>query len=162
MVDTADLQDYSLFGGLTTEQIELIRPLMGSASFAAGEAIITEGQPNDSIYFIIEGRVDISRQGVHIVDLPEGQTFGEMELLDIMPSVATVTAAVPVRVAIISNRCVRTIYSHDAKVFGIVMMNLARDLSRRLRHMDEIACDTTGTNTAFLRVKSSTVAEPFL
>ncbi|PKL23881.1 MAG: cyclic nucleotide-binding protein [Spirochaetae bacterium HGW-Spirochaetae-3] len=141
MVDTAALQAYSLFGGLSAEQIGLIRPLMGAAIFEAGEIIIAEGKPNDSIYFIIEGRVGVSRRGVAIVELPEGQTFGEMELLDVMPSVATVTAVVPVRVVTISNRCVRAVYSRDPKVFGIVMMNLARDLSRRLRRMDELACD---------------------
>jgi len=141
MVDTAALQAYSLFGGLSAEQIGLIRPLMGSAVFNEGDVIIREGEPNDSIYFIVEGRVQVSRRGIMIIELPEGQTFGEMELLDVMPSVATVTAAQPVRIVTISNRCVRTVYSRDPKVFGIVMMNLARDLSRRLRRMDELACD---------------------
>jgi len=151
MVDTAALQAYSLFGGLSVEQIGLIRPLMGAAIFDTGEVIIREGQSNDSIYFITEGRVDVSRCGVSIVELPEGQTFGEMELLDVMPSVATVTAVVPVRVVTISNRCIRTVYSRDPKVFGIVMMNLARDLSRRLRRMDELACDASQSHTGFLR-----------
>ncbi len=153
MVDTAALQAYSLFGGLSAEQIGLIRPLMGTAIFEAGEVIIREGQPNDSIYFITEGRVDVTRCGVSIVELPEGQTFGEMELLDVMPTAATVTAVMPVKVVTISNRCVREVYARDPKVFGIVMMNLARDLSRRLRRMDELACDASLPNhTAFLRV----------
>ncbi|MBU0927688.1 MAG: cyclic nucleotide-binding domain-containing protein [Spirochaetes bacterium] len=151
MVDTAELQAYSLFGGLTVEQIGLIRPLMGTACFESGAQIIREGQPNDSIYFILEGRVDVSRCGVVIITLPEGQTFGEMELLDVMPSVATITAVGPVRVVTISNRCIRTVYQRDPKVFGIVMMNLARDLSRRLRRMDEMACDADEKPAGFLR-----------
>ena len=141
MVDTAALQAYSLFGGLTVDQIGLIRPLMGTAHFNIGEVIIKEESPNDSIFFIIEGRVMVSRRGVKLTELPEGQTFGEMELLDVMPSAATVSAASDVSVVIISNRCIRSVYQRDPKVFGIIMMNLARDLSRRLRHMDEIACD---------------------
>jgi len=151
MVDTGTLQAYSLFGGLTVEQINVIRPLMGTAVFNAGEAIIREGDPNDSIYFIVEGRVEVTRCGVLIVELPEGQTFGEMELLDVMPSVATVTASMPVRLVIISNKCVRTMYKHDPKVFGIMMMNLARDLSRRLRRMDEMACAASESTDGFLR-----------
>lgn len=142
MVDVAALQSYSLFGGLSAEQIGLIKPLMGSATFEAGAVILREGEPNDSIYFIVEGKVEVSRRGVFIIELPEGQTFGEMELLDVQPSAATVSAAVPVHIVTISNRCIRTVYSRDPKVFGIVMMNLARDLSRRLRRMDEIACDS--------------------
>lgn len=151
MVDTGTLQAYSLFGGLTVEQIDLIRPLMGTAVFKDGEPIIKEGAPNDSIYFIVEGRVEVTRCGVLITELPEGQTFGEMELLDVMPSVATVTAIMPVRLVIISNKCVRTMYKSDPQVFGIMMMNLARDLSRRLRRMDEMACAASKTPTGFLR-----------
>lgn len=148
-----------MFGGLTAEQIGLIKPLMGSADFNAGDVIIHEGEPNDSIYFIVEGKVEVSRRGILIIELPEGQTFGEMELLDVMPSVATVTAAVPVRIVTISNRCIRAVYSRDPKVFGIVMMNLARDLSRRLRRMDEMACDSPD-NDAFLRERPDLAGTP--
>jgi CRP-like cAMP-binding protein len=162
MVDTAALQAYSLFGGLTTSQVDLIRPLMGSASFKAGDVIIAEGKPNDSIYFIIEGRVAVSRSGVHIVDLPEGQTFGEMELLDVMPSVATVIAATDVRVVTISNRAVRAVASNDPKVFGLFIMNLARDLSRRLRHMDEMACDSATGYTSLMVPPTTASYTPFM
>jgi CRP-like cAMP-binding protein len=145
MIDTAKLQACSLFGGLSAEQITLIHTCMTFASYNAGEVIMREGESNDSIYFILEGKVEISRRGTFIVELPEGQTFGEMELLDIMPSAASVKALMPVSVAAISNKCVRTIYTNEPKVFGIMMMNLARDLSRRLRRMDELACDSPNT-----------------
>jgi hypothetical protein len=42
-------------------------------------------------------------------------------------------------------------YKHDPKVFGIMMMNLARDLSRRLRRMDEMACAASENPVVFLR-----------
>jgi CRP/FNR family transcriptional regulator, cyclic AMP receptor protein len=142
MIETAKLQACSLFGGLSAEQIDVIRTCMTFAAFNPGDIIMREGEPNDSIYFMYEGKVEVSRRGTFLVELPEGQTFGEMELLDIMPSAATVTALTSVKVATISNTCVRTIYAKEPKVFGIMMMNLARDLSRRLRRMDELACDT--------------------
>ena len=154
MVDSATLQAHSLFGGLSPEQMAVVKPLMGSATFNEGDIIIPEGTPNDSIYFIVDGRVAISRGGVRITELPEGQTFGEMELLDVMPSVATVSAVSAVRVVTISNRSIRAIYGSDTKAFGILMMNLARDLSRRLRRMDEIVCDTP-VNREFARSAST-------
>lgn len=159
MIDAAAFQAYSLFGGLTTPQIDIIRPLMGSASFEAGQDIISEGQSNDSIYFIVEGRVQVSRCGVSIVELPEGQTFGEMELLDVMPSAATITARTRVTVVTISNRSIRAVYARDPNVFALVMMNLARDLSRRLRRMDELACDTP-ERERYLKPRSSDGLSP--
>ncbi|MEN6499689.1 MAG: cyclic nucleotide-binding domain-containing protein [Rectinema sp.] len=140
MIDINTLQKYSLFGGVTSEQIENIKPLLGSAHFEAGESPQVEGQPNDKIFFILSGEVDIIKQGVVIARLKEGETFGEMELLDIMPSIATVRAATPLEVVTISNRALYEISKRDLKTFSMMIMNLARDLSRRLRRMDELAC----------------------
>jgi CRP-like cAMP-binding protein len=138
MVDTASLQKYSLFGGLLPDEIERIKPLLGYETFAVGERVMREGESNDRIHFILEGRVEVSRHGVSLVELGEGETFGEMELLDVMPAVATVTALSPLSVANISNRAVHEIFRMDSRIFALIIMNLARDLSRRLRRMDGI------------------------
>ncbi|HOX33197.1 MAG TPA: cyclic nucleotide-binding domain-containing protein [Spirochaetales bacterium] len=138
MVDTAALQKYSLFGGLLPEEVERIRPLLGHEEHAPGELVMREGEPNDRIYFIVEGRVEVSRRGVVLVELGEGETFGEMELLDVMPSAATVKVLAPLSVATITNRAVHEIFRLEPRSFALIMMNLARDLSRRLRRMDGI------------------------
>ncbi len=140
MIDVNALQRYSLFGGVTPEQIEKIKPLLGVERFEAGECPQVEGQPNDKIYFILSGEVDIVKQGVVIARLKEGETFGEMELLDIMPSIATVRTVTTLEVVTISNRALYEISKLDLKTFSMIIMNLARDLSRRLRRMDELAC----------------------
>ena len=129
-----------LFGGVSPEQIEKIKPLLGTANYKAGDCPQIEGQPSDKIYFILSGEVEIIKQGLVIARLKEGETFGEMELLDIMPSIATVRAATPLEVVTISNRALYEISKLDLKTFSMMIMNLARDLSRRLRRMDELAC----------------------
>jgi CRP/FNR family transcriptional regulator, cyclic AMP receptor protein len=144
MVDTASLQKYSLFGALQPEEIERLKPFMQAATAAAGETIIAEGQPNDRIYFLLEGRVRVSKAGHPLVEIGEGETFGEMELLDVMPSVATIEALSPCNFVTISCRGIHGIFHLDARIFGIIIMNLARDLSRRLRHMDEKATGGPG------------------
>ena len=138
MIDASSLQNYSLFGGLLTEQIEKILPLVTYTTFEAGVVILMEGCRNDSIYFLLQGRVEVSKASQVIVELPEGQAFGEIELLDVLPSAATVRALVPVKLAVISNSSLHGIYCLDPCVFSIMMMNLARDLARRLRHMDDL------------------------
>ncbi|GAB1481878.1 hypothetical protein MASR2M78_06930 [Treponema sp.] len=138
MIDPAALQKYSLFGGLVQDQIEAIRPLLGQLNYAAGELIMKEGEPNDRICFILEGWVVVSKKERLLVELGEGETFGEMELLDVQPAVATIRALVPTKVATISNRALHKIYKKDVQIFSLMVMNLARDLSRRLRHMDDL------------------------
>jgi CRP/FNR family transcriptional regulator, cyclic AMP receptor protein len=138
VIEASAFKNYSFFGGLLPEEIEMIHPLMSSASFDAGAEIMREGEPNDRIHFILEGEVTIEKEGVRLARLREGDTFGEMEFLDVMPAVATVRALVPSTVATISNRALHELYKTNARVFAMVMMNLARDLSRRLRRMDDL------------------------
>ncbi|MCX7025377.1 MAG: cyclic nucleotide-binding domain-containing protein [Spirochaetes bacterium] len=144
MVDSAALQKYSLFGGMLPEEIERIKPLLEYASFDEGETIMREGESNDRIQFILEGRVEVSRLGIRLVEFAEGDAFGEMELLDVMPSAATVKALVHTRVATISNHAIHEIYHLEIRTFALMIMNLARDLSRRLRHMDEVMLSGSG------------------
>ena len=131
------LQKYSLFGGLEEEQIESILPLMKSESFNSDEFIIIEGKPNDKIYFIIEGQISVTKKNVFLARFSEGEAFGEIEVLDVMPAVASIKSLSPVKLLSISNKTLREIYKIDIKIFSLLIMNLARDLSRRMRKMDE-------------------------
>jgi CRP-like cAMP-binding protein len=141
MVESSALQKYSLFGGLLEDQIARILPLMEQESYGPGDDIIVEGERNDRIRFIMEGRVAVVKEGVVLSEFGEGDFFGEMEVLDVMPSAATIKALGSVNVISISNRSLREVYKIDIKSFSLIIMNLARDLSRRLRRMDEKAVD---------------------
>ncbi|HUX42913.1 MAG TPA: cyclic nucleotide-binding domain-containing protein [Rectinemataceae bacterium] len=139
MIDIEALQKYSLFGGLLPDQVSVVRGLLGFESFEDGALLLTEGQANDRICFIVEGRVEVLKNGTSLNVLCEGETFGEMEMLDVMPAIATIRALGPVKVAILGNRALYRLSHENIRVFAIVVMNLARDLSRRLRRMDELA-----------------------
>ena len=138
VIEASAFKNYSFFGGLLPEEIEAICPLMGSAAYDAGTEIMHEGEPNDRIHFILEGEVEVEKEGVRLARLGEGDTFGEMEFLDVMPAVATVRAIVHSTVATISNRALHELSKSSMRAFAMVAMNLARDLSRRLRRMDDI------------------------
>ena len=139
MLSQNELQRYALFGGLPEEQIEKILPLMEKEEYKAGDDIIVEGKPNDKIRFILEGRVTVTKEGLFLCEFKDGDVFGEMEVLEIMPSDASIKAQCAVTVMSISNRALREIYKSDIKTFSMIIMNLARDLSRRLRRMNERA-----------------------
>jgi CRP-like cAMP-binding protein len=139
------LLKYSLFGGLTEEQIESIFPLLQQESFGSNELIIEEGKPNDKIYFLIEGNVAVIKGETVLSRFGEGEAFGEMEVLDVMPSVASIKSISPVKAMSISNKALREIYKIDVKIFSLIIMNLARDLSRRLRKMDEKLASSSQT-----------------
>jgi CRP-like cAMP-binding protein len=127
---------YALFGGLEDEQIAHLLPLMVLKEFQTGEDILKEGVFNDSVYFLLSGKVSVSKNGVALAELREGDAFGEMEFIEIVPTVATITAQSPVSTLSLSNKNLHTVYKTDTAAFALIVMNLARELSRRLRRMD--------------------------
>jgi len=143
MIKASSLQKYALFGGLLEDQIDNILHLMAQEVYNPGDVIINEGKSNDRIFFIMKGQVEVKKKEVTLTHFNEGDAFGEMEILDVMPAVATIKAVSEVTVMTISNRALRAIYNFDVKTFSLIIMNLARDLSRRLRKMDESYADKT-------------------
>jgi CRP-like cAMP-binding protein len=137
MVEAATLQKYPFFGGLLPEQIEEILPLMEEEWYEAGVCIIAEGQANSTLRFILEGRARAEKGGLLLAEFGKGDVFGEMEVLDVMPSTATIAAQTQTRILTLSRRALHTLYKTDTKVFSMIIMNLARDLSRRLRRMND-------------------------
>jgi CRP-like cAMP-binding protein len=144
MIEVSALQKYSLFGGLDADQIGRIRPFMEQESYNTGDDIIVEGTPNDRIRFILDGRVEIVKNGMLLAELTEGATVGEMEVLDMQPAAATVRALCPVEVTTLSNASLHEIYKRDIKAFSLIVMNLARDLARRLHRADEMSTGSGG------------------
>jgi CRP-like cAMP-binding protein len=93
-----------------------------------------------SIHFISRLLKKITESGnlSRIFLFSEGDVFGEMELIDVQPCAASVRAITPTKALTLSNKGFYQIRKYDLKVFSLMIMNLARDISRRLRKADEI------------------------
>ena len=138
MVDSSILERYSLFGGLDRDQINRVVALMEQEFHKASSVIITEGKQNDKIRFILDGKVAVVKGGIILAEFNEGALFGEMEVLDIMPAEASVRAVIDTSTLSLSGAALREIYNTDIKAYALMLMNLARDISRRLRRMDNM------------------------
>jgi len=122
MVQPSTLQKYSLFGGMLEEQIEGILPFLVQEEFAPEQLIITEGKPNDKIFFLTKGQVAVTKKDLVLIRFGEGEAFGEMEVLDVMPAVASIRALSQVTVYSISNKALREIYKLDVKTFSLMII----------------------------------------
>ena len=60
-------------------------------SFAESVTIIGEGQRGDSLYFLVEGNVDVTRAGRHLATLGPGNCFGEMLYFSAKTALRTTT-----------------------------------------------------------------------
>ena len=144
MVGKDFLQSHSLFGGITDEQIEEIIPLLEEEDFAKGDFIFNEGEQGDRLYLICKGSVEVVKDTMtpegkvaeQLAILAEGDTFGEMEIIDIQNRSASIRALEAVSAVSLSNADMYTLYKLNAKLFAMIIMNMAREISRRLRKMD--------------------------
>ncbi len=69
--------------------------------------------------------------------LGPGDCFGEMALLDMNPRSASAFAVADSTAIELSTAHLLSLYTRDLEQFTIMQMNLARELSRRLRLADE-------------------------
>lgn len=139
MILTPDeLKCYSLFGGLNDTQLGALIRRLSIEEVGVGTAIVREGERGDRLWCIATGEVEVRRQGTMIARLGPGSTIGEMELIDLHPRSATVTALAPCRLYGMALRDILALQREDLPAFTLVIMNLARDLSRRLRRLDGV------------------------
>ena len=136
MVNSSMLGNYSLFDGLEREQIDSILHLMEHEVFDAGTDIIVEGTLSNKLRVILEGQVAVVKNGIILQEFGEGDVFGEMEVLDVGPVEATIKTITPTSVITLSVDALGDIYESDLNIYSFLLMNLARDLSRRLRRMN--------------------------
>jgi CRP/FNR family cyclic AMP-dependent transcriptional regulator len=66
-------------------------------TYAAGETILVEGEPKDVMYVILDGEVDIRRDGQSIDTAGPGELLGEMAMIDGHERSATAVAVVTER-----------------------------------------------------------------
>ena len=141
------LQQQPLFGGVDDQAMTAIMPLLREENFASGELIVREGDQGDSLFVICSGSVEVLKSspeaeapfGERIAVLKVGDVIGEMELIDMQNRSATVRALEPVSTLALSNGDLFRIYESDLPTFALLVLNLARELSRRLRNIDDLA-----------------------
>ncbi len=140
--DSAILQNHALFGGFSERDLAVVIPLLAEERFSDGENIVSEGELGDRLYFIESGRVEVLKrvggENRLIATLQSGVAFGEMELIDVQARSATVRATGPVVTLTLRNTDMFRLYKQNLDVFARLLLNLAREISRRLRKMDEL------------------------
>lgn len=141
---------HSMFGGLSDDELNIIRPSLDEHIYPKGTMILTQGEPNNTVYFIVSGDVAIQKHPEEgeqeerdITTLHAGDSFGEMELIDIQPCAASATCLTEVKAITLTNRDLYLLSKTQLHVYTMIIMNLARDISRRLRSTDKLLAMVT-------------------
>lgn len=104
---TRFLQTVPMFEGLQEKQLQRLAKRFTERSYAAGEAIVTQGTLGIGLFVIENGKVDVVRQhpdGTKSTVNKMGKTefFGELSLLDDAPRTASVIAVEPTQCLVLT------------------------------------------------------------
>jgi CRP/FNR family transcriptional regulator, cyclic AMP receptor protein len=90
------LGSVSLFASLDRRAIAGLAQQASRRTYAAGEAIVREGDPGTALYVIVRGRVRVERGSgpmtAALTELGPGDFFGELALIEDHPRSASVVA----------------------------------------------------------------------
>jgi len=137
----AFLRSVPVFGGLEGRSLDRLMERLREQRFEAGEVVFHEGELGRTMHVLREGEVDVIRrtsggEEVLIVRLGPGETFGEMTLVELQPRSATVVARKATLSYSLTNMDLYSLYRDDNYAYVIVLQNICRMLSRRLRKAD--------------------------
>jgi CRP-like cAMP-binding protein len=86
------LKRAGMFGETPGPVLADVARLCEEVELAAGEQVFAKGEPGDSLYVVVQGRVRVQDGARILNDLEEGGVFGELALLDPEPRMASVSA----------------------------------------------------------------------
>ena len=131
-----------IFEGLDKETLDYLWNHVEKTDVPAGTVVVREGEPGNRLYLIAAGFVRVCKRfdqpdEVELAGLTEGDFFGEMCVLETLPRAATVQAVTEVVLYNLSSAFFSDLQTKNPAQYSILLLNIARDLSRRLRALDE-------------------------
>jgi len=154
------LRSAPVFGGLEGRSLESVRAMLRPLQLPTGSVIFSDGELGRTMYLLANGEVEVrgrSAAGRHVplVRLGPGECFGEMALVELQPRSATVVATRKSILYSLNNLDLYRLFQNDNYAYVIVLQNICRLLSRRLRKADGRICDFLDPAAAEERLKAA-------
>ena len=136
------LSRVSFLGGISGDAFEYMMGYFENAAFKAGECIIRKGESPTHIYIIQSGRVELRiADGATTLRKREftvGDHFGEVAMLSMINDTASFFAAEDCQLITFSRKSLARLSKEEPLIFRHLMLNLARDLARKVQYSDEL------------------------
>ena len=98
------LKSVPLFSGCSKKELAQIGLIADEIDLPQGTELTREGTKGREFFVLVEGTADVKREGRTINTMTAGDFFGEVALVTNTPRTATVTAATPLDVLVITGR----------------------------------------------------------
>jgi CRP/FNR family transcriptional regulator, cyclic AMP receptor protein len=137
------LRTIPIFAGLNSSALAVIAGAVEQASFHPGETIVEEAETGNRMFVIHRGKVEVvkHRGEAHetiLATLGPREFFGEMCIIDCLVRCASVRALEDTFLFALKSTDLHHLFERHPDQYAILILNIARDISRRLRALDEL------------------------
>lgn len=142
-----DVQSFkTLFPVISTHcdknSLDALLNVMTEQSVSAGQVVISEGEETSNLYFVVEGELARTLQGldgaVAMGTIKAGDTFNKVSLLDPGPANMTVTAVTDAVLLALSHDAFRQLEKEHLQMTGNILRMLSDDLIELCRNADRM------------------------
>jgi len=119
-----------LFSRCSRKELEFLASRTDEVEVKADHTLITQGNPSDSFYVLLEGEATVHVDGMARPALHAGDFFGEISMLDRGPATATVVTATPVRAMVMSHAQFREAIKSSDPLLSTVIAAMADRLRK--------------------------------
>jgi uncharacterized protein YhbP (UPF0306 family) len=124
---------FSIFADLPLEQIDVIGASLQTVTAEAGEVVVREGGPADKFFIVVEGELEVTREGPGgapaIDKLGPGQFYGEIAIMRDSPRTATLTARTAAKLFAMERDTFREVVAQALGTTGVVLQERLETLS---------------------------------
>ena len=136
------LRQIPVFAGLSEEALSVLAQAVDEVDYQAGEIVVREGEPGNRMFIILSGSVEVVKNlgqpRETALDVMRSRNFlGEMSIVDSVVRSASVRALENSRLFSLRGIDLYRLFKRFPEQYAIVILNIARDLARRLRALDE-------------------------
>ena len=129
------LRQVPLFSGLSTKELMSLSRLMDEVDLKPGTVIIREGNTGGEFFIVVEGTIEVRRNGRLLSRLGPGDYLGEIALIDRGPRTATAMTETETRVLVLASREFHSMLASDQRIENTILRTLASRV-RELRPAD--------------------------
>jgi len=147
---TLTTQDFcELFPKITehtnNDEVGALLRLLKFESFDENEHIIKDNQKNDTLYFVMEGKlnsyIEDNERKITIGTIHPGEYIGEVSMLDGEPSTSSVITETPCTLYSLSRSSFKELEKEYPVISGKLLRSISSLLTNRLRSSDKLLFD---------------------
>ena len=118
-----------LFSAASKQELAEIASIADEIDLPEGKVLIKEGDTGREFFVLMDGEVEVERDGQSLGRRGAGDFIGEISLLEDIPRTATVTAVTSVRLFVLTAQSFRSVVEAQPEVENKVLRTLARRLA---------------------------------